>query len=157
LRTARGARLPRVDALANWSRTGSNPDHTVAVVATLELFDGGTRARIAAARAGVEEARAEESASRDRVSMEIVTAWQRALTARERVNVAARAVEQAETVARIVRDRYTHGLTTITEQLRAETALVRARLGLLAARYDTVANHAELLRAMGGLNDVDGL
>jgi outer membrane protein TolC len=73
------------------------------------------------------------------------------------VTVAAKSVEQATTAARIVRDRYEHGLTTITEQLRAETALVRARLGLLAARYDAVTNHAELLRAMGGLNDVDGL
>lgn len=155
LRMARAARLPRVDAFANWSRTGSNPDHTVAVIATMELFDGGTRARIAAARAGADAARAEESAARDRASMEIVTAWHRAHAAGERVTVAAKSVTQAETATRIVRDRYEHGLTTITEQLRAETALVRARLGLLAARYDAVTNHAELLRAMGGLHDVD--
>jgi outer membrane protein len=160
LRTARGALLPRVDALANWSATGStiggrNPDHTLAVMASLDLFDRGKLARIAEARAGVEAARAEASAARDAVTMEIVSAYHRARAARQRVGVAAKAVEQAEAATRIVRDRYEHGLTTITEQLRAETALVRARLGLLAARYDYVVGHAELLRATGDLNNAD--
>jgi outer membrane protein TolC len=160
LRTARGALLPRLDALANWSTTGStlrgrNPDHTLAVMASFDLFDGGKLARVAEARAGVEEARAAESAARDAVTMEIVGAYHRARAARQRVGVAAKAVEQAEAATRIVRDRYEHGLTTITEQLRAETALVRARLGLLAARYDYVVGHAELLRATGELNNAD--
>jgi outer membrane protein TolC len=159
LRTARGARLPRVDALANWSATGPtisghNPDHTLAVMASFDLFDAGKHARVAEARAGVEEARAEESAARDAVTMEIVTAYHRARAAQQRVGVAAKAVEQAESATRIVRDRYEHGLTTITEQLRADTALVRARLGLLAARYDYLTGYAELLRATGDLNDV---
>jgi len=159
VRTARGARLPRVDALANWSATGAtlagrNHDHTVAVVASFDLFDRGKVARVAEARAGVAEARAAESEARDAVTMEIVAAWHRARAARQRVDVAAKAAEQAESAARIVRDRYEHGLTTITEQLRAENALVRARLGLLAARYDAVVGHAELLRATGDLNDI---
>lgn len=160
LRTARGALLPRLDALANWSTTGStfrgrNPDHTLAVVASFDLFDGGKLARVAEARAGVEEARAAESAARDAVTMEIVGSYHRARAARQRVGVAAKAVEQAEAATGIVRDRYEHGLTTITEQLRAETALVRARLGLLAARYDYVVGYAELLRATGDLNNAD--
>jgi len=159
LRTTRSALLPRVDALANWSATGAsiggrNPDHTLAVVASFDLFDGGKHARVAEARAGVEAARAAESAARDAVTMEIVGTWHRARAAGQRVGVAAKAVEQAESAARIVRDRYDHGLTTITEQLRAETALVRARLGLLTARYDAIVGHAELLRATGELNDV---
>lgn len=160
LRTARGALLPRVDALANWSATGAtiggrNPDHTLTVMASLDLFDRGKIARVAEARAGVEEARAAESAARDAVTMEIVSAVHRANAAGKRVGVAAKAVAQADAAARIVRDRYEHGLTTITEQLRAENALVRARLGLLAARYDDVVGYAELLRATGDLNDVE--
>lgn len=159
VRTARGAFLPRLDAVANWSATGAtigghNPDHTLAVVASLDLFDRGKAARVAEARAGAAEARAMESAARDAVTMEIVAAWHRARAARLRVDVAEKAIAQAESAARIVRDRYEHGLTTITEQLRAETALVRARLGLLAARYDYVVGHAALLRATGDLHDV---
>jgi len=160
LRTARGSLMPRVDALVNWGATGAsfgsrNSDHTVGLFATFDLFDGSKLARVAEARAVVEEARADEAMARDGVTMEIVAAWHRADAARQRVNVAAKAVEQAEAAARIIRDRYEHGLTTITEQLRAETALVSARLGLLAARYDAVVGHAELLRATGGLNDVE--
>jgi len=160
LRSARGALLPRIDALANWSATGGsfgtrNPDHMVGVFATFDLFDGSKLARVAEARAAVAEARATESAARDGVTMEIVAAWHRADAARQRVAVASKAVEQAEAAARIIRDRYQQGLTTITEQLRADTALVSARLGLLAARYDAVVGRAELLRATGGLNDVE--
>jgi outer membrane protein TolC len=155
VRTARGSLLPRVDALASWSSTRGNPDHTIGLFATLDLFDGAKLARVAEARAGAEEAKAAENAARDAVTMDIVAAWHRADAARQRVGVASKAVEQAEAAARIVRDRYQHGLTTITEQLRADTALVSARLGLLAARYDAVIGRAELLRATGGLNDVE--
>lgn len=160
LRTARGSFLPRLDAFANWSATGStisgrNPDHTVALIANVDLFDGAKLARAAAARAEVDAAAAAENAMRDRVTMEIVTAYHRARAARQRVDVAVKALAQAESAARIVRDRYEHGLTTITEQLRAETALVAARLALFAARYDALVGRAELLRATGGLHDVD--
>ena len=160
LRTARGSFLPRLDAFANWSATGStiggrNPDHTVALLASFDVFDGGKIARAAAARAGVDAATAAESATHDRIVMEIVTAYHRARAARQRVDVASKALAQAEAATRIVRDRYEHGLTTITEQLRAETALVGARLALIAARYDALVGRAELLRATGGFHDVE--
>lgn len=160
LRSARGSFLPRLDGIANWSATGStigghNPDHTFALVASVDLFDGGKFARVAAARAGVESARAAETMASDGVTMEVISAWHRANAARQRVDVAGKAVEQAHSAARIVHDRYEQGLTTITEQLRADTALVRARLGLLAARYDYLVGYGELLRATGGLNDVE--
>jgi outer membrane protein TolC len=95
-----------------------------------------------------------EAAARDSVTMQVVTAWHRVQAARERIAVASAAVAQSETAARIVRDRYEQGLTIITEELRAQTALVSARLELLNARYDHLIGHAELTRAIGGLHDV---
>ena len=62
---------------------------------------------------------------------------------------------QAEAATRIVQDRYDNGLTTITEVLRAQAALVGARLGLLASRYRTITGYAELLRSTGGLLEID--
>ena len=160
LRTARGSFLPRVDTFASWGQSGSkltsgDPDTAIGVIVGVNLFDGGKHARIGASRAELEAARSAEISTRDRVTMEVVTAWHRARSARERIGVAARSAESATTAARIVSDRYNNGLTTITEQLRAQTALVSGRLALLAARFDYVINYAELMRSTGGLNDVE--
>lgn len=160
LKAERGSLLPRVDAFGTFGASGGtfgdrNSDHLAGVAVTFELFDRGRPARIAAARAEIDAARAGEALARDAVTMEVVTAWHRLRTARESAAVAERAVEQAEAAARIVRDRYEQGLTTITEQLRAQTALVSARFELLAARYESLVAQAELLRATGDLNDVD--
>ncbi len=160
LRTARGSLLPRVDAFANWGASGRDiaehkSDHTAAVIFSFDVFDAGKYARIAAAKAGAIAAKDSEDAARDGISMEIVAAWNRARAAQQRVVVAEKAVGQAESAARIVHDRYEQGLTTITENLRAQTALVTARLDLIAARYDSLVAHADLLRATGGLTDVN--
>lgn len=160
LKTSRGSFLPRLDTFASWGQSGStltggDPDTAIGVIVGVDLFDAGRPARISASRAGLEAARAAEISTRDRITMEVVTAWHRTRGARERIGVAARSAEQAAAAARIVSDRYTNGLTIITEQLRSQTALVSARLALLAARFDYVAGYAELQRATGGLNDVE--
>jgi len=158
--TARGSLLPRVEAWSSWGASGTtfshrNSDHAAGVAVNLALFDAGTYARIAEARAGVEAAKALESLARDRVAMEAISAWNRAHAALEQVAVAAAAVSQAEAAARIVQDRYDNGLTTMTELLRAQTALVAARLSLLSAKQQSISGEAELLRSIGGLREID--
>lgn len=160
LRTARGQFLPRIDLYASRGASGStfrdrDYDTTAGAVLALDLFDGAKFARVAAARAAAAAAEADSDLVRQRVTMEIVTAFHRTTAARERVSVAAKAETQARAAADMVRDRYENGLSTITEHLRAQTALVRARLDLLAARHDHLAGYAALLRSIGGLNDVD--
>ncbi|MGZ8868299.1 MAG: TolC family protein [Thermoanaerobaculia bacterium] len=160
LQTARGSFLPRLDGIASFGASGSTftasgADHTFALVASLDLFDGAKFARVAEARAGREAARAAEAAARDRVTMEIVTAWHRLQSAEARVALAAKAASQAASAAQIIRDRYDNGLTTISEQLRADTAVLRAQLDLLAASHDRIIGQAELLRATGGLHEVE--
>jgi outer membrane protein len=159
LQTARGSLLPRLDGFGSWGASGrtfttSGVDRTFAFVASIDLLDATKFARIAEARAGRQAALAAEAAERDRVTMEIVTAWHHLRSAEERVALAAKAASQAEAAARIIRDRYDNGLTTISDQLRADTAVLRAQLDLLAARHDRVIGQAELLRATGGLHDV---
>ena len=155
----RGAALPRVDAFGTFGASGGtfgrrDADYTAGIAVTLDVFDRARPARIAAARGEIDAARAAEATAHDVVTMEVVTAWHRLRAAREMSIVATSAAGQAEAAARIVRDRYTEGLTTITEHLRAQTALVTARFDLLATRYETLAAHAELLRATGDLDDV---
>jgi outer membrane protein TolC len=159
LAAERGSMLPRVDAFGTVGASGStvghrNSDYAGGVAVTLDLFDRARPARIAAARAEVDEARAGDASARDAVTMEVITAWQRLRVARESATVASTSVEQARAAARIVHDRYEQGLTTITEQLRAQTVLVSTQFNLLAARYETLIAHAEWLRVTGELDDV---
>jgi outer membrane protein TolC len=159
LSAEKGTMLPRLDAFGTFGASGGtfgdrDTDHTAGIVATVELFDRGRAARIAAARGAIEIARSDEAMARDAVSMEVIRAWHRRRAAEAMASVAETALAQAETAARIVRDRYSTGVATITEHLRAQTALVGVRFDLLAARYESLAARAELLRTTGDLNDV---
>ena len=97
---------------------------------------------------------AEQEQLTNQIHLEVVKALQQYLSARNRLTLAAQTVNQARETLRIVQDRYQEGLTIITEVLRAQTALVRSRLQLLAARYDHYIGYALLLRATGQLGDV---
>jgi len=161
LQMARGSFLPRVDTFGSWGASGPtfgnrNGDRSIGAVLSFDIFDGGKFSRVSEAQAGVEQARAAEEASRSKVTMEIITAYEHVRSAAQRIAVAQAAVAQAGAAARIVRDRYEQGLTTITEHLHAQTSLFHAKLDLLSARYDYVIGSGDLARATGGLNDIAG-
>jgi outer membrane protein len=159
-RGVRGEYLPRVDAFGTYGISAQNlangsSDYTVGASVTFNLFDAGRSARLNQARAAENAAAAEAENLASQIRFEVVRAYQQYVSARERVSVAARAVDQASEARRIVQDRYQAGLTTITEVLRAETTFVRARMSLLAARYDHYIGYANVLLATGRLTAVD--
>jgi len=78
-------------------------------------------------------AAAEQRHLASQISLEVVRAYQQHVSARERLLLAGQVIDQATETHRIIQNRYREGLTTITEVLRAETALVRSRLSLVAA------------------------
>lgn len=158
VRRARGQWLPRLDVFASvgGSHRGSSgsADYAVGATVTFDLLDFGRNARIKQAEAAESLTDAEQARLADQIRLEVVRAHQQFVSAQARLDVAARAVDQAVEVLRIVQDRHQEGLTTITEVLRAGTALVRARLNLLAARYDYYVGYAQVLLASGRLIDV---
>jgi outer membrane protein TolC len=159
VRGAWGQYLPRLDVFATFGGSGrgwasGSADYTVGASLTFSIFDLGRGARIKQARAAESLAAAEQDHLADQIRLEVVRAHQQFGSARERVAVAARSVDQAQEALRIVQDRYQEGLTTITEVLRAETALLRARLNVLAARYDYYVGYANVLLMSGRLTDV---
>jgi outer membrane protein len=161
-RQVRGARdevLPRVDAFSGIGVSGRSPvsgssDYAVGASVTVNIFDAGRKARINQARAAEAIAQAEQERLANQISFEVVRAYQQFVSARERLQVVAQTTAQASEVLRIVRDRYREGLTTITEVLRAELALVRARTDVLTARHDHYVAYADVLLATGRLKDV---
>lgn len=158
-RGARGEYLPRLDLFTNVGvsssslRNGSS-DYAVGASVTFNLFDAGRRARLDQARAAESLAVAEQEHLLSHIRLEVVRAYQQFIAARERLSVASRVISQATEALRIVQDRYNEGLTTITEVLRAETALVRARLNVLVARHDHYIGYANVLLTSGRLTDV---
>jgi len=160
LKGARSEFLPRIDVFANAGASRNNwidgsGDYLIGASVTFNLLDAGRKARIAQARAAAELAASEKEHLANQIRLEVVRAYQEYVSARERLVVAERVISHAAEALRIVQDRYHEGLTTITEVLRAETALVRARLNLLAARYDHYVGYANVLLATGRLTGVE--
>ena len=160
IRGVRGEWLPRVDAYATagastrYFVTSGSTDYAVGATVTFDIFDAGRKPRLEEASASESIAKAEADQLRNQIRFEVVRAYQQYISARERLAVVAQVSAQASETLRIVQDRYHSGLTTITELLRAETALVRARTDVLAARYDQYVGYASLLFSAGQLKDV---
>ncbi len=159
LKGARGELLPRVDlytsvGVSSRNLTSGSSDYLVGASVTFNLFDAGRSARISQARAAQSLAATEQEHLASQIRFEVVRAYQQFISARERLAIAGRIISHATEALRIVQDRYHEGLTTITEVLRAETALVQARMNVLAARYDHYIGYANVLLSSGQLNDV---
>ncbi len=160
LRKARGEWLPRVDAFATAGAstphlTGGSGDYAAGASVTLNIFDAGRKARIDQAKAAESAAQAEHEQVANQIRFEVVRSYEQYLSARARLAVVAQISTQASETLRIVQDRYSAGLTTITELLRAETALVRARSDVLGSRYDQYVGYANVLLTTGRLKNVE--
>ena len=161
-RIARGSFLPRVDAFATFGASGSsidetNSDRTWGAVVSIDLLQPGRLGRLAEARAGELAAQADADRIERDARTEVVTAYHRYQAALSQVEVAELAVQQADQALRIVRDRYSEGLTTITEQLRAHAARLAAENQLLAARSQARSGRAALLLSAGLLDPMNPL
>jgi outer membrane protein TolC len=152
--------LPRLDLFGNYGMSGKDlssgsSDYTIGASLTFNIFDSGRSARISKARAAESMATAEQEHLANQIRLEVVRAYQQHVSARERLAVAAQVIDQATETHRIVQNRYREGLTTITEVLRAETALVRSKLNLVATRYDHYVSFAHVLLSVGKLTGVE--
>jgi len=159
-KAAKGQWLPDLNVFANVGRSSRNitdgsSDFAIGAGVTFDLLDFGRNPRIEQARAGTEAVRSRAIHQANSIRLEISQAYQMFRTSRERLEVASTAVSQGEEALRIVRDRHEAGLTTITEVLRAQTALLRARMNLLGARYDLYLSFAKTKLATGSLTGVE--
>lgn len=156
---AKNENLPRVEVFSSFglsarSLVHGSSDYAIGASVSVNLFDAGRKARLAQARGAETVAGLEQEHLTNQIRLEVTRARQQFITARERLAVTDRVISQATEALRIVQDRYHEGITTITEVLRAETALTRARTNILAARYEHYISYANLLFVTGQLTDV---
>lgn len=117
------------------------------------LFDGNrARSQAAEAREMAASARAQQRQMENAVALEVRKAQADARAATERITVSDAAVAEAEESLRILRNRYSAGLATVTDLLRAETALLETKTRKLAAIFDQRMAAINVERAAGILN-----
>ncbi len=152
---ARGAFLPQVALQGGYERTGLEwgtraGSWIVGAQVRWNLFAGGAdAARLRASTAAVERARAERRKAEDLAALDLLRARANAEAAVAREAVGRAAATQARESQRMLRDRYEAGLSTVTDLLRAATAVLDAEAQAAAARVDVMVSAAALQRAMG--------
>lgn len=117
------------------------------------LFNGfGTKARVAESRYTAEAAEAQKRETEAGVRFEVRRAWLEWNAVKERLALASASIAEAEESLRITRDRYQNGLSTVTDLLRTETAVLAAKTGFLAAVFEQRVAATHLEAAKGTLS-----
>ena len=156
---AKAAYGPRVNVFGSWQTdspslgwNGGN-NWVAGAEVQIDIFDGGAkRARIAREKATADRVAAMKDALRDRIRLEVRSAFYDLDAARQQVGVARAAIEQAKESLRINQDRYESGLSTVSELLRVEEASHRAQTDYWDAVYRVRVGAARLELAAGTLN-----
>jgi outer membrane protein len=154
-RQARAAFIPTVAAHAAFDASGLRVNERVSGwFAGGELrwsfsTGGAERAQLKAAASALTRARAERDDARAAVHVDVVAAVRRLEAAHARQAAGRAAVEQAREAERIVRDRYEAGVASVSDVLRAATAVLDADANRSSALVDAIVSNALLNRALG--------
>ena len=111
-----------------------------------------TKQRVAEAAHQLRAAEAEKKRADAGVRLQVRKAHADLQAATERIEVATASMAAAEESLRITKNRYQAGLTTVTDLLRNETALMQVKTRKLAAVYDQRVAAANLELAAGILS-----
>jgi outer membrane protein len=151
--------LPRMHVVAEYDVDqrrlfGSSADsYTVMALLNFNLFNGLTDlAKVRETRAKEAQARDLKRDLEDRVRHQVTEAILNLKTAHARLQVAEKAVAQAQESLRLIRLRYESGLTILVDLLTAEDAAKNAELSRVAALFDTYLAQAGLDLALGTIS-----
>jgi outer membrane protein len=127
-----------------------SPSWAVGAVARINLFRGfGDQARLAEAKAGLDQQALERQKAETAARVEVRVATARLTASRAAEAVGREAAAQAREQQRIIRDRYDQGLSDATSLLRAAEAVMAADAQQTSAQVDALVATAALTRALG--------
>ncbi len=148
---------PHVSAYGNWeedrgSLTGSGGNNWVAGVQIgIDIQPFGKRAELAKESAVKQRVDAQLASYEQQVRLAVSQAHIHRKTAEQSMETARAAMDQAAESLRILRNRYTAGLATITDLLRGEDAGRESQFNYWHSVYGNASAYAELLYATGTL------
>ncbi|TLV04104.1 TolC family protein [Dyadobacter luticola] len=109
-------------------------------------------AKIAQARTKAYQLKTNEAIILDRVHLEINTAYYNYVLSKRKIDVYAKAVEQASENYRITKNKYDNSLVTTTDLLDADVAQVQSRIDYESAKADAVVAYKKLEQVAGVIN-----
>ena len=161
VRAAKGSWWPQIFFTGNYYYMRPNPRYLPAIDLWKNTWDFGVSFQLdvwnwGATAAQVEQARASMVANqfvfeqmKENVSLEVTRYDLARRRAKDKVNVAALAINQAEENVRTTQDKYHNGLATSTDVLDASVALMQARTNYTGALVEFEVARARLTRASG--------
>jgi len=148
---------PRVSAYGNWEEdsgslvsTGGN-NWVAGVQISVDILPMGKRAQLARESAAKQKIDAQVAASQQHLRLEVSQAHIHRQTAALSLETARAAMDQSAESLRILKNRYSAGLATITDLLRAEDAERQSQSNYWHAVYGNAMAYSELLYATGTL------
>ena len=148
---------PRVSAYGNWEEdrttfAGSGGNNWVAgVQVSIDILPFGKRAQLARESANKQRIDAQVAASQLHARTEVSQAHIHRQTAELSMETAQATMDQSGESLRILKNRYSAGIATITDLLRAEDAERQSQSNYWHAVYGNAMAYAELLYATGTL------
>jgi outer membrane protein TolC len=159
IRAAQSGKYPSVDFVADYDVftadfARGNDTWFVGLAAKLALFDGGrTRNDVRQAEARLRELRSRQRRLLLDIELDVRRTYVQLQDAKQRLEVAGRAVGQAEQSLREIEVRYRGQSATITQLVDAQVALSNARVRASAARAEVEIAGAALEQATGRLRE----
>lgn len=111
-----------------------------------------TGSKVAQAKARLAQVEASQSMLGDNIRIQINQAYQNYLVSIKKIDVYAKAVEQANENYKIVKNKHDNSLATTTDLLDADVAQLQAKLNYAFAKADAVVAYNKLLETAGTLN-----
>jgi outer membrane protein TolC len=159
IQSAKAEFWPTVSAFGSWETdslnfaSNGNDNWIAGLNIHFNLFNGRTdRARLAESHLQERRSNALQDHMAQSVRLQVQKAYLELQTAGQRIEVNQQAAKQAEESLRIIRNRYEAGLTTVTDLLRAETAVIQAKTNFLRALFDQRISAANLELQVGRLS-----
>lgn len=158
---AKGGWWPQITLLANAYYSQPNPrimpakneftsTWDVGLTMSWDIWNwGSTKKQAEQATAAQTQIRYGLEQLRENVSLEVNQSYRSLLQSREKIGVAAKAVEQAEESHRLTRSRFAQGAATNTDLLDAEIALLQAKLSQTASLVEYELADAQLIHVIG--------
>jgi outer membrane protein len=110
------------------------------------------KSKVQQAEAREKQVTASESILSDAIRLDVSRAYYNYLASSRKIGVNRIAVEQATENYRIIKNKFSNNLATISELLDADQALYQSKVNLAFAESDAVVAYNKLLEASGSLN-----
>ena len=162
-RAAKAGWRPSINAVANKNLNGDKPfsDNrteywTAGISANWNIFDGGvTQAQVNEADAALTRAQETAASTRERVQLDVRSAYLSLLAAEKNIATTKVAIASAEEDYRISQVRYSAGVGTNLDVMDASDKLTQAKMNYYGALYEYNTAKASLDKAMGIPIEID--